>query len=156
MRQMIRSERALSQEEAYDLLKSCDFGILATVSQDGQPYGVPVNYALVEDRIIVHCAPDHGHKLDNLRAHPKVSFTVVGQHEIMQEKISTKYESAIVFGTARIVEDAQERCALLEYIVNQLSPDFPEVGMRCIENKGARTGVVEISIEGISGKARRS
>ena len=43
-----------------------------------QPYAVPLSYVFHDQCIYFHCATE-GHKLDNIRANPAVSFCVVGQ-----------------------------------------------------------------------------
>lgn len=43
-----------------------------------------------------------GHKIDAIRACDKVSFCVIFKDDVIKEKLTTAYESAIVFGRARI------------------------------------------------------
>ena len=75
---MRRKDRALSRQEALDILNKGEYGILSTVSADGQPYGTPINFCLINDCIYFHCAKE-GHKLDNISANSKVCFCVVGK-----------------------------------------------------------------------------
>jgi nitroimidazol reductase NimA-like FMN-containing flavoprotein (pyridoxamine 5'-phosphate oxidase superfamily) len=44
-----RKDRALSEEEAFKILKAGEYGVLSTVGEDGYPYGVPVSYAYTGD-----------------------------------------------------------------------------------------------------------
>ena len=73
---MRRSDKALPNDALVKILQEGEYGVLSTVSADGQPYGVPLNYALQNNNLYFHCALD-GHKLDNLLANEKVSFCVV-------------------------------------------------------------------------------
>jgi len=152
-REIRRADRALSESEATEILQKGEFGVLSTVSADGQPYGVPVSYAYTEDGIYFHCAVE-GHKIDNLGGNQKVSFCVVGKTEVLPAKFGTKYESVIVFGNAFEVTAAGKHEGLLE-LLKKYSPGFIEDGLRYIESAGGKTRVYKIVIESITGKARR-
>lgn len=152
-KELRRQERKLEMNEAIEILKKCDYGILSTVSENGYTYGVPVSYVYTNNAIYFHCAVE-GQKLDNMTNNNKVSFCVVGQTCILPDKFSIKYESVILFGLANEVLDSEKNSILLE-IVNKYSPDFIEKGKDYIANSSARTKVIKISIEHISGKARR-
>src|SRR5512139_1817387 len=110
---MRKKDRAVSEDEAKGILLKGEYGILSTVSPDGQPYGVPLNYSYTGDGIYFHCAVE-GHKLENIQANNKVSFCVVGQTEVLPEKFSTKYESVIVFGEASEVTGDEKHKGLIE------------------------------------------
>ncbi|MEQ8197892.1 MAG: pyridoxamine 5'-phosphate oxidase family protein, partial [Clostridiaceae bacterium] len=91
---------------------------------------------------------------DNILINNKVSFCVVGRTCNMPDKFSTKYESVIVFGRAAEVFDDEKNTALLE-LLNKYSPEYIEKGKEYIKNAGNLTKVIKISIEHMSGKARR-
>lgn len=148
-----RKEREIETTEAIEILKKCDYGILSTVGEDGYAYGIPVNYIYLNNSIYFHSAVE-GNKLDNIKNNNKVSFCVVGQTCILPDKFSTKYESVIIFGRASEVFDNEKNTIFLE-ILNKYSPDYIEKGKEYIKNSSARTKVIKISIEHISGKARR-
>jgi nitroimidazol reductase NimA-like FMN-containing flavoprotein (pyridoxamine 5'-phosphate oxidase superfamily) len=42
--------------EASRLLATGEYGVLSTVGEDGQPYGMPLNYVYKNDVICFHCA----------------------------------------------------------------------------------------------------
>jgi len=149
---MRRADRAIPENEAQDILRNGEYGVLATVSADGQPYGVPVSYAYTGEVIYFHCAVE-GHKLNNLRGNHRVSFCVVGRTQVLPAKFATNYESVIVFGTAVEVTDAEKRAGLVE-ILKKYSPDFMEKGLRYIEGDGSKARVYKIVIESLTGKAR--
>lgn len=145
-------KRELPREEVTELLKKGEYGILSTVGADGFPYGVPVNYVYSDNRIGFHCAMDTGHKLENIKYNDKVCFTVVGNTEVLPSKFSTKYESAVVFGTAHEAEDKKE---ILELLIHKYSPQFKKEGMEYISRSADNTGVYVIEIEHVTGKGRR-
>jgi nitroimidazol reductase NimA-like FMN-containing flavoprotein (pyridoxamine 5'-phosphate oxidase superfamily) len=148
-----RSDRALSQEQAMEILFNGEYGILSTVSSDGQPYGIPVSFSFNSNAIFFHSAVK-GHKLENLAANSRVSFCVVGKTEILPGEFGTRYESAIVFGKAIELTDTEKLVGLNE-IVKKYSPDFLEEGQVYIENNAKKARVYKIEIEAISGKAKR-
>ena len=152
-RPMRRDDRALTDEQAAEILQKGEYGILSTVSADGQPYGVPVSFAFDGNALYFHCAVE-GHKLENLAANPRVSFCVVGATEVLPDKFATRYESAIVFGTARELTGDEQHAALTE-ILKKYSADFLEKGEKYIESDMPKTRAFRIEIESLSGKARR-
>lgn len=153
--QMRRSDRAMSPEEADELLSRCLYGVLSTVCDDGQPYGVPISYAYDGKRIIVHCAQGVGQKLVNMHAEPRVSFTVVGDVQTEPGKFTTKYESAIVIGEAHEILDIEAKKAALHFLIDKYSNDFQERGAKYIDGAAAKASVFEITIQHVTGKARR-
>jgi putative hydrolase of the HAD superfamily len=152
-RELRRNDRELEDVEAIEILEKCEYGILSTVSENGYAYGVPLSYVYIDNSIYFHCATE-GHKLDNIKNKDKVSFCVVGQTSLLPDKFSTKYESVILFGRAIEVFDSEKEVALLELII-KYSQEYIEKGKEYIKNASAKTKVIKISIEHISGKARR-
>jgi hypothetical protein len=153
MNRIRRKDRGISAEEATRLLAEGEYGILSTVGEDGQPYGIPLSYAYRNNSIYIHCALK-GHKLVNLDHNHKVSFCVVGRTKILPEKFATEYESVIVSGTACAVQGV-ERIDALVSLLEKYSPAFIEEGKRFIEQKDAVTRVIRIDIDSLTGKARK-
>ena len=153
MRKMRRKDRAMSAEDAYSLLENAEYGVLSTVSANGMPYGVPLNYCLVDSQVYVHCAVE-GHKIDNIKQNKQVSFCVVGKTKIVPNAFTTEYESTIVFGEMEEVQGEDKRLAM-EELVRKYSPEFEEEGGKIIEKMADRTKVLRIRIERITGKANK-
>ena len=154
-REIRNSARALTDEMTRELLERGEFGVLSTVSKDGEPYGVPMSYAFADGKVYLHCARE-GHKLDNISDVSQVCFTVVGETEVLPEKFSTKYKSAIVFGKAEILEDGEEKMQGSLALMEKYSPDFLEEGRAYAERAFAKFKVIKIVPEYISGKGRIS
>lgn len=150
---MRRRDRALGAAEAMDLLRQADWGVLATVDADGWPYAVPVNHAVVDGSLIIHCATV-GHKLHNLAGNPKVSYCAVTLAETLPVELATRYASVIVFGVAEVVQDEAERHRLLQALGRRFAPEHPEVVAREVEKDLVRTAVLRVRIERATGKAR--
>jgi len=148
-----RQDRTIDRDEAIRLLSECEHGILATVAADGQPYAVPLSYVFHDQCIYFHCATE-GHKLDNIRVNPAVSFCVVGKTRTLPGEFATEYESAVAFGTASEIKDEEKRAALVK-LLEKYSPNFMASGQKYITGKLDQTRVIRIAVEHISGKARR-
>lgn len=148
-----RKDRELDIAEAIEVLNNCDYGILSTVGENGYAYGVPVSYVYLKNSIYFHCAVE-GQKLDNLINNNKVSFCVVGETCILPNKFSTKYESVIIFGKANEVFDDEKDMVMLE-LLRKYSKEYVEKGKEYIKNTSEKVKVIRVSIEHISGKARR-
>ena len=153
MRQLRRKDRKASAEEVHEILSQGEYGILSTVDKDGQPYGVPISYVYRNEAIYIHSALK-GHKLDNINANPKVSFSVVGKVQLLAQQFTTNYESVIAFGTATEIW-GDEKIDALFGLIEKYSPEFQEAGKEYIQNDNKITQVIKISLDHISGKARR-
>jgi nitroimidazol reductase NimA-like FMN-containing flavoprotein (pyridoxamine 5'-phosphate oxidase superfamily) len=103
----------LTNEERRAVLAHVGWGVLATVG-DGQPYGVPVGYALASDCVYVASGP--GRKRRNLEANPRVCLTVC--------EIATydRWRSVVVQGETEPVEGVAERAAAVAAFVVQRAP----------------------------------
>ncbi len=151
---MRRIDRELNEMEARSIMAKADHGFLATIGADGWPYVVPLNHVLAGDRLYFHCALS-GHKLENISFDDRVAYSAVAWNEILPKEVTTHYASAIVFGRASLVEDAREKQQALELLGQRFCADFPEAVMEEIRKDGAKTAVVRIQIERITGKANR-
>lgn len=154
-KEMRRKDRLLTDEEARAILEKGEYGILATVNAEGEPYGVPISYVLMNDAIYIHCATQ-GEKLDNLARNPMVSFTVVGFTEPVggQPGLSTYYESCIVFGKAREVTDVKEKIDSLKALTLKYLPEFMDVYEVEIK-KEKITKVFAVPLDRVTGKAKK-
>lgn len=150
--EMRLKKRLLEDDEARRILSQGEYGILSTVDADGCPYGVPVSYACADNIIYFHCAKGVGHKVENMEHSQKVCFTVVGPTEVLPAKFTTKYESAIAFGTVRKAEDVFRGLRLLQ---EKYSPGFPEEGRAYAEKDMDTVAVYEIQIEHVTAKGNR-
>lgn len=150
MREMRRKDKEIGTDETINLLTNCEYGVLSTVGNDGQPYGVPLNYTYKDNCIYFHCALK-GHKIDNIEDNPKVSFCTVGNTEVLPSEFSTNYVSAVAFGVASEVQGT-ERYNALVLLLEKFSPGFMEEGKKYIEKLDKVTKVIKIQIQHISGK----
>jgi nitroimidazol reductase NimA-like FMN-containing flavoprotein (pyridoxamine 5'-phosphate oxidase superfamily) len=149
---MRRTDRLLNDKEAIAILKIGEYGVLSTISEDDTPYGVPLNYCLLDTTIYFHCATE-GRKIDNILSNANISFCVVGKTELLPDEFSTKFQSCIVQGIAAEVFTHEKQTALLG-LVEKYSPQYVAKGTQYIEKVQGKTRVFKLSIETMSGKGR--
>lgn len=150
MSRMRRKDKEMDADDAIELLIKCEYGVLSTTDNDGQPYGVPLNYVYKDKRIYFHSALN-GHKIGNIENNSKVSFCAVGRTNLLPSEFSTEYESVVVFGVASEAQGAERHNALL-WLLEKYSPEFMEEGEIYIGKYDKVTKVIKIDIEQVSGK----
>ncbi len=152
MKELRRKDRAITEEEAVALLNKAEYGVLSTVSENGKPYGVPLNFCVIDHGIYFHCAVE-GQKIDNIKQNKSVSFCAVGNTELLPDKFGTKYESIIVSGEVEEVFDMNKQKAM-EGLLHKYSSEFFDKGIKYIEGLRDKTRVFKITINTLTGKAR--
>ncbi|MGA2273184.1 MAG: pyridoxamine 5'-phosphate oxidase family protein [Bryobacteraceae bacterium] len=150
-----RKDRALTEDQAREILARAEHGVLSTLGADGWPYGVPVNHVLCGDVLYLHCALD-GHKLENIAHEERVSFCAVAGARVLPAALSTLYESAVVFGRAALVTDPKEKRSALELLAARFCGALSPEAEHTIATSASQTAVVRIRLERITGKAHRS
>ncbi len=137
-----------------ELLNTCHVGRLGTVTRDGYPMVKPLNFAYEDGKIYFHTARE-GEKIDDIRRDNRVCFEADLPIALVKStgspcRAEYLYQSVIVKGRARLVEDPAERLHGLKLLLRKYQPEggygaFPE-------NKLKITGVVRIDIEAMTGK----
>lgn len=157
-REMRRKDRLIDLKEAFEILNRCEYGILSTVGSDNIPYGVPLSYIVLDNHIYFHCARV-GHKLDNIKHNNKVSFTVVGKTLPALEEdgpnFTTFFESVIIFGSVIEVEEMEEKIHALKVLCEKYLSEHMLHFDKAMEASLKMTNVYKISIDSISGKAKK-
>lgn len=149
--EMRRKKQLLSEEECREVLNHSTSGVLSLNDLDGYPYGVPLSYVLVDNKIYFHSALE-GHKIDCIRTSDKASFCVIDKDEIIEEKFTTHFRSVIAFGNVRIIEDEEEKRRTIELLALKYSPHHIDGIPTEIEHGIKRMIMIEFSIIHLSGK----
>lgn len=150
-REMRRIKQQLTQEECEKILERGRTGVLAVLGDDGYPYTVPINYYYTDGKIYLHCAKS-GHKLDAIRSNPKVSFCVVERDDILQEKFTTLFKSAVAFGKAEILADKEEMRSSVTALAEKYCSDFLDEVPAEVERGFDILCMIKINIEHLTGK----
>lgn len=149
-----RQNRLLDECRAMELLAEGEYGVLSMVGEQGG-YGVPLNYVWDGgDSIYFHCALV-GEKLEYVRCNPNVSFTVVGYTRVQPKQFTTEYESILVRGIVRELDCEELKMSALELILDKYSPNDKEMGMKYARNALAKTAILCLEIQSMSGKTKR-
>jgi nitroimidazol reductase NimA-like FMN-containing flavoprotein (pyridoxamine 5'-phosphate oxidase superfamily) len=154
MMEMRRADRLMSEEDTLKVLTDGEYGVLATVDEDLQPYGVPISYVVIGSYIYFHSTNAGGSKYNNIEHNNKVSFTVVGKTKVLPDKFGTLYESAIAYGTAELVSDEEERLIAFREFLNKYCAEFIDEGEKYIKAAGPKAMIIKIKIDKITGKHR--
>ncbi|MGD0661265.1 MAG: pyridoxamine 5'-phosphate oxidase family protein [Syntrophorhabdales bacterium] len=136
------------------LLAQCAVGRLGTVNSEGYPMVKPLNFVYHEGRIYFHSARK-GEKIEDIKRDERVCFEVdlplaFVRGEGSPCKADYRYRSVICTGSARLVEEGQEKLAALKALMEKYQPeggygDFPE-------EKVALTAVIRIDVLTMTGK----
>ena len=147
-RPMRRNDKLMSETETLSLLKNSQEGVLGTISENGYPYTVVVNYVYHNGKIYFHSAKA-GHKIDNINFSDKVSFTVYDDVKVLGEELNTLYKSLTLFGKAKVVETTEE---VLWELIKKYSKLSEKKAKQMIAKEIDITAVIEIEIEHLTGK----
>ena len=151
-REMRRKKQMLSDESSREILERNTSGVLSLMGDKGYPYGVPLSYVLVEDKIFFHCAKE-GHKIDAIRSCEKASFCVIDQDKIVSEEYTTYFRSVIAFGRVHILESDEEKKNAIRILARKYSGDQEEEGIdQEIGKNFANLCMLQFDIEHLTGK----
>ena len=151
---MRRKDRERDAEFAWRVFETAPYATLSTVNTEGAPCCVPISPVRIEDALFFHCALA-GEKLDNLSRNPSVCLSAVSRTEIIGEKLTVGYDSAVMHGKAKIVTDPQGRKAALRAIAERYCPDQMSRFAEEFEKFGCQTVVVRIDPTAITGKSNK-
>jgi nitroimidazol reductase NimA-like FMN-containing flavoprotein (pyridoxamine 5'-phosphate oxidase superfamily) len=125
------------------------------LSLDGQPYVVPLTYGYVPGKILSHGALA-GKKLDIIRANSRVCFRVARQFgEVVPHPqgaaCHVNSDSVICYGTARVIDDVEERRKVLSSFNRWLQPGARDLTAEEVTGCVA----VEIRVTEMTGREER-
>ena len=110
-----------------------------------------MNIARDGESVLFHGARE-GRKPAAIEANPKVCVNCVCRAEVVQDRYTTLYESATLFGTVEEVTDPEEKTEALRKICLRHTPERMDRFEGAIERSLAATAVWRISVTEITGK----
>ena len=149
-RPMRRMKQQLSDEECARILQAAPRGVLSLIGDGGCPYGVPMNFVFADNALFFHSALS-GHKLDAIKACAKASFTVLDNGEKPADDWAYYFNSVIVFGSIRIIEDEAEKHLRLHQLGSKYFPSAEEVD-EDIRKNADRCHILALEIAHMTGK----
>jgi len=153
-----RKERALSQEEALQIIRDAEYGVLATASKEGVPSTTALNHALLDDGCLYFHSSIEGEKIANIRENPQVSYFVAGPAQVVFSQFSTVFSSAVVHGTMTEIKDIDPKLEALQKIAAYFSDGTvsQKQVQEYIDTYLPKVAVLKLTPEHITGKARLS
>jgi len=150
---MRRKDREITNQAEIEAVLKKAFVCHLGLADGDQPYVVPMNYGYEDGHVYLHGA-DEGKKIDILKKNDKVCFEM----ELFQSEIikggdqpcdwGTAFRSVIGFGTAKLLENVEEKTRALNVILkahDDRSFTFPEEMLKM-------TAVIDITIREMTGK----
>ncbi len=125
--------------------------------ENRQPYVIPINFARMDDRIVLH-----GAKASRLLKHVEAGHPICVEATIVDGLVlarsvfhhSVNYRSAILFGKGCLIQDEQEKLAALQAVTEHLIPGRWHEARLPNRKELNATSVVSIKIEEASAKVR--
>src|SRR5512145_2833816 len=144
------------RETIYQILDEaliCHVGFV----EDRQPYVIPINYARVEDRLLLHGAKASRLLNHIIAGHPVCVEATIVDGLVLARSVfhhSVNYRSVVLFGKGYPVEDEQEKLAALKAITEHLIPGRWQEARLPNRKELNSTRVVSIRIDEASAKVR--
>lgn len=121
---MRRTDRAITDDASITrILRSGKFTTVGLAGPDG-PYVVTLSYGhdAQNNRLYFHVAHE-GRKLDMIARDPRACATVISEHGYTQGECEHPFESLVMFGTLRVVDDPNEKVHAIRCLVDHLEQD---------------------------------
>jgi hypothetical protein len=153
-----RADMAMTEDDMLRALAGGFAGRLATVSEDGYPYCVPMLYIWADNQVFLHGTSAGGHLQSNLRREPRVCFELDEPDEVFDYgrfecDSGLAYRSVILFGTIRFAGDT----ATKQWFCERLMEKYGKPNSIRPKNFFPRLDVINIyamTVERMTGKAR--
>ena len=120
-RELTRKNKQISNDRCIKILKTETRGVLSVNSENGYPYGMPMNHYYFEgnNKLYFHCGKT-GHRIDCLKENNKASFCVYTKGYQGNNDWALDVESVIVFGEINIIENKE----MVKKITTKISRKF--------------------------------
>ena len=172
---MRRKDRQMPPQFAHQVIDKAPYGVVSMIDGD-HPYSVPLSIVRSGDVLYFHSAKQ-GRKVEVLARNANVTVVFVGDkgvpenysHDELEEMNSdaskavklissvftTEFESAIVTGVVKMVDDVDEKIAAMRLICEKYTPDKMKYFDTAIDAGLKRTYVYKVEIEGLSAKRKK-
>lgn len=155
--QLHRKDRQISFEACEAILQSAEYMVMATVDNEAIPYVTPLSFVYFEGKIYFHSGMHKGHKSSNLAENPYCSVAVVGKTQpVYAKNFTTYFESVIIFGKVSEITDSAKKKTVLFALAEKYLPEYMHHAEQDINASLERTAVYEISLDIVTGKAKRA
>jgi uncharacterized protein len=151
-----RKEREITDPDELRLVLKTTKYVTIALCMDGEPYLVSLSHGFDEAKkcLYFHCAPE-GKKLTYAQANNRVWGQAVLDFGVTEE-CDYAYTSVHFAGTLSLINDLTEKRHALEVLVRQVSLNPEEKLAKVKPEKLAKTTIVKIDINYISGKKHQA
>lgn len=150
---MRRKDKERDAAFAWQVMAEAPYATLSLVDGESRPYAVPVSQAAWPEGecIYFHCAIG-GKKYEIFENGCEAVMSAVSRAEIVPGQYTVAYASAIARGRLEIIADPEERMHAMAVLCRQYDPAAGEKYVGCMQRMGARTCMVRLAVEEITGK----
>ena len=148
----MRTYNISDRAEIDKIIRNCKTCYLA-MSDENQPYVLPMNFALEGNTVILHSA-QNGRMWETLKKNPRVciNWTLGEELAWQDESVGCSYrvksKSVNVEGSVEFIEDYDEKYRLMQATMAQYSDREFKFNRPAIEN----VGIIRVQIENISAR----
>lgn len=162
-----RKEFEVSEEHEEDVitfLHEMSYGFLATKNDCEYPGILPINYVYFNDAIYFH-GSRIGEKMNTIKQQPSVSFAVAKEYAQIPSYMNDPFyacpatvffKSVIAQGNAVVVDDLEEKCDVLNALMQKLQPEGGYEPISLLDKGYAgqvkATAIVRIDIQQLNAK----
>ena len=173
---MRRKDREMNREFGLEVIDKSRYGVVSMIDKDNEPYGIPLSIVRYENILYFHSAMD-GRKVKIFEKNPNVSISFVGETKIpenytkgeldeiakdesksvllISRVFTTEYESVVMKGKVRLIEDKEEKIKAMRLICEKYTPTKMDYFDVAIKSGLKRTNVYGIEIEEIKAKRKK-
>lgn len=173
---MRRKDREMSREFGIEVIDKSSYGVVSVIDENNEPYGMPLSIVRDGNNLYFHSALD-GKKVKIFEKTTVASVSFVGQvkipenfskeelDELSKDKsnvgtfiskvFTTEYESAIVKGKLKLVEDEEEKLRAIKLICEKYTTTKMDYFSLAIESGLNFFNIYKIEIQKITAKRKK-
>ncbi|MFW5649496.1 MAG: pyridoxamine 5'-phosphate oxidase family protein [Candidatus Alkaliphilus sp. MAG34] len=173
---MRRKDREMGKEFGIEVIDKSRYGVLSMVTENNEPYGVPLSIVRDGDNLYFHSARE-GKKVKTFIKNPNVSVVFVGEVKIPEnctkeeldeiakdeskaalltrKVFTTEYESAVVKGRIKLVENEQEKTKAMRLICEKHTPTKMDYFDMAVREGLGKVNIYKIEMEEIKAKRKK-
>lgn len=171
-----RKDREMNKGFGIEIIDKSNYGILSMIGECNKPSGIPLSIVRRGNTLYFHSAVG-GRKVEIFEKNPDVSVAFVGETKIpenytkeeldeiikdesktvllISKVFTTEYESVVVTGEVKLVNDEDEKIKAMGLICEKYTPTKMDYFPMAIKAGLGRTNVYSIEIGEITAKRKK-